>query len=98
MKLKKTKSGNWAKETTLSAGGKWRKCTDRNVPLEVAEKFAAVQIAKGRKTEIRAARPCADDQPGFQVWAYISRGRQVMQHASSAECLAAGVSPGRCNQ
>lgn len=97
MKLTKTNSGNWAKEVTITGGGKWRKCTMNNVPAEVAETYAEVQRSKGRKTEIRPANPCKDGQPGFQVWAYFGKNKVVMQHASAEECIAAGVEPGPCN-
>jgi len=96
--LTQTSGGNWSREVTISAGGKWRKCTQQNVPLAVAEHYAAVQIGKGRKTEIRPGNPCEDGQPGYQVWAYISRNRVVMVHASRAECEAAGKTPGKCNE
>lgn len=90
-RLTKTNSGNWAKETTITNGGKWRKCTLKNVPREDAERIAAEHAAKGRKTEIRPGKE------GWQVWAYIGQTKQVMQHASREECEAAGVKPGAMN-
>lgn len=99
MRLTKTNSGNWAKETTITAGGKWRKCTLHNVPKAIAEHFLSVQVGKGRKAEIReGGKVCEDGSPGFQVWAYITKRKNVMVHASDEECRNAGVLPGPENR
>lgn len=96
--LTQTKSGNWAKEIQITAGGKWRKCTLHNVPLEVAQAYEQTHKAKGRKTEIRKAKPLSDGQDGYQLFAYIAKKKTVMTHATAAECVAAGVKPGKMNE
>lgn len=59
-------------------------------------------VARGlRGDELRAVaaaiKPLTIGQAYFRVEAYIAHSRQVMTHASAAECIAAGKKPGPCN-
>jgi hypothetical protein len=135
MQLSQTKSGNYAKQITISAGGKWRFCGNYGT-LAQAQAAAAVHAAKGRQTwitqeqtsnrgaaklreravakavaqavaeglrgdQIKARLASVQSAPVgstyFRVEAYIERQRAVMTHATAAECMAAGKTPGPMN-
>lgn len=118
MKLTQTNSGNWAKEVTVTAGGKWSFVGNFGT-LAAAESAAETQRAQGRKTEVTEEETSKNQEKkhrGFatnyregvyvgpvegkifwRVEAYICRTRQVMQHASRAECILAGKDPGKMN-
>lgn len=49
--LTKTNSGNWAKETVITAGGKWRFCGNFST-REKAEEATVVHTSKGRQVKI----------------------------------------------
>jgi hypothetical protein len=88
---------NWGIEVHITAGGKWRKCTIHNVPLASAERQAAIQRSKGRKTEIRKGKDLPDGQDGYQVWAYVCKKKPVLHMATKEDCIKAGVEPGPAN-
>lgn len=50
-RLTKTNGGNWAKEITITAGGKWRFVGNFG-SLAAAKAAAEIQRAKGRKVEV----------------------------------------------
>lgn len=95
MKLIQTNSGNWAKEITITGGGKWRFC-NHFATLEQVQAAAAAHAAKGRKTEI-TEKMNADGSAYYALRAYVCSRRLVRTHASAEECLAAGKTPGACN-
>jgi hypothetical protein len=97
IKFSDKNSENWGKEVHITAGGKWRKCTLHNVPLDVAKAYEQTHKAKGRKTEIRKGKSLPDGQDGYQLYAYVCKKKPVLQMASKTECLAAGVTPGPSN-
>jgi len=91
MRLSKTNAGNWARHSTITGGGKWRFVANC-ASAEQAESVASAQRDKGRKIKIEQRGP-----EKWRVEAYIARHREVMIHATVAQCAAAGVRPGPCN-
>lgn len=105
MKLTKTNSGNFAKEITITRGGKWRFCGNFGT-LEAAQVVEQIHAAKGRQTSLTEEVTSQNQAKkhgvpeGRVFWrleAYVTRTKQVMTHASAAECIVAGKTPGRCN-
>ena len=105
MQLVKTHTGNHAKQVTITAGGKWRFCGNF-ATKEQADAAAAVHANKGRKISVTEEVTSKNQAKKhnveigrifFRVEAYIEKKKQVMVHATAAECAAAGRSPGPMN-
>lgn len=98
--LTQTKSGNWAKEVTITGGGKWRFVGNFS-SLEAAEAATQVQKAKGRKARVIESRTSksgskkahdravakAVDQAAVEG----NRGEELRQIAASLKPLPAGT-------
>jgi hypothetical protein len=98
MQLTQTNGGNWAKRATV--GSRW---TSHGVYMtrEAADHAAARrngacvrEIEAGEKLVVRLGVKLGET---CYMVATPAGGRQVMQHASAAECLAHGKTPGKCN-
>ena len=99
MQLTKTNGGNWAKQVGIGSG-----VTSLAIFTTLAEAEAALaKYQPGVSIETCQAGAKLVERLGIPLGAtcYMvgraKKKRQVMQHASAAECAAAGRTPGPCN-